>query len=88
MLSGIVGTYPVAISVMIPFTHVQFGRSAAACMLRGCVLSWLSFANCFIVIGLSLQAAGVAPAIGVGIFAATITSILVIDADRASLTVG
>jgi hypothetical protein len=78
VLSGIMGTYPVAITVVIAFTHRQFGRDAAAEMLRGCVLSWISFASCFVVIGLSLEAVGTASAIGLGVLAAALTSILVL----------
>ena len=58
-LSGIVGTYPVAISVVITFTHAQLGRDAASSMLRGSVLSWISFVSCFLAIGLSLEALGI-----------------------------
>jgi hypothetical protein len=80
--SGIVGTYPVAITVVITFTHSQFGRNAALDMLRGSVLSWISFASCFLVIGLSLEALGIALAIGLGVLAAVTTSVLVLWADR------
>ncbi len=81
-LSGIVGTYPVAITVVIAFTHRQSGRDAVASMLRGCVLSWLSFASCFVVIGLSLEALGTVLAIVLGVFAAIATSILVLSIER------
>jgi hypothetical protein len=82
ILSGIVGTYPVAITVVITCTHSQFGRNAAQDMLRGSVLSWISFASCFVVIGLSLEALGIALAIGLGVFAAVTTSVLVLWTDR------
>jgi hypothetical protein len=75
MLSGVVGTYPVAITVVITFTHSQFGRNAALAMLRGSVLSWISFASCFLVIGRSLEAVGTALAIGLGTLAAVATSV-------------
>lgn len=82
ILSGIVGTYPVAITVVLAFTHRQFGRSAAVAMLRGSVLSWISFASCFVAIGLSLEALGTALAVGLGVLAAAATSVLVLWADR------
>jgi hypothetical protein len=40
--SGIVGTYPVVTTVIMTFTHHQFGREVAIAMLRGTVLSWIS----------------------------------------------
>jgi len=78
MLSGVIGTYPVAITVVITFTHSRFGRNAALAMLRGSVLSWISFASCFLAIGLSLEAAGTPQAIGLGALAAVATSVLVL----------
>ena len=39
VLSGIVATYPVAITVVVTFTHVQLGRDGVLAMLRGSVLS-------------------------------------------------
>jgi hypothetical protein len=82
ILSGIVGTYPVAITVVITFTHAQLGRNAALDMLRGSVLSWISFVSCFLAIGLSLEALGTALAIGLGVLAAVATSVLVLWTDR------
>ena len=82
VLSGVVGTYPVAITVVVTFAHRQRGRNAAVAMLRGCVLSWISFASCFLAIGLSLEAVGVALAIGLGALAAVGTSIVVLWMDR------
>ena len=76
------GAYPVAITVVLTFTHAQLGRDAALAMLRGIVLSWIAFASCFLAIGLSLEALGVAMAICLGILAAVATSFLVIWMDR------
>jgi hypothetical protein len=73
-LSGIAGAYPVAITVVLTFTHAQQGRDAALAMLRGIVLSWIAFASCFLAIGVSLQALGVVVAICLGILAAVATS--------------
>ena len=41
-----------------------------------------SFASCFLVIGLSLEAPGIALAIGLGVLAAVMTSVLVLWTDR------
>jgi hypothetical protein len=82
VLSGVVGTYPVATTVIITFTHSQVGRDAALAMLLGCVLSWISFASCFLAIGLSLGTVGTAQAIGLGVLAAVATSVLVLWMDR------
>jgi hypothetical protein len=82
VLSGIVGTYPVAITVVVTFTHRQFGRNAALAMLRGSVLSWNSFVSCFLAVGLSIETAGTAPAIGLGALAAVATSVLALWLDR------
>jgi hypothetical protein len=82
ILSGVVGTYPVAITVVVAFTHRQFGRNAALAMLRRSVLSWNSFASCFLAIGLSLETAGTSLAIGLGALAAVATSVLVLLMDR------
>jgi hypothetical protein len=52
-------------------------------MLRGSVLSWISFASCFLAIGLSLEAVGIALAIGLGaLAAAAATSVFVLWMDR------
>ena len=82
VLTGIAGTYPVALTVVITFTHAQLGRNAAVAMLRGNVLSWIAFASCFLAIGLSLEALGTALAIGLGVLAAVATSVLVLGTDR------
>jgi hypothetical protein len=80
--SGIVGTYPVAITVVVTFTHAQLGRGGAVTMLRGIVLSWISFVSCFLAIGLALEPWGIAPAAGLGLLAAMVTAFAVLRADR------
>ena len=80
--SGIVGTYPIVTTVMIPFTHHQFGRDAAIAMLRGSVLSWIGFASCFLVTGLVLQAYGLATALSLGALATLATMVVVLWIDR------
>jgi hypothetical protein len=77
-LSGIVGTFPVAITVVVAFTHQQSGRDGAVGMLRGCVLSWISFASCFVMIGLSIESLGTGLAIALGLLAAMATSAMVL----------
>jgi hypothetical protein len=82
VLSGIVGTYPVAITVVVTFTHVQLSRDAVLAMLRGSVLSWFAFASCFLAIGLLVEELGVAVSMSVGVLAAVVTSVLVLWIDR------
>jgi len=64
ILSRIAGTCPVGITIVIAFTHAQLGRNAALAVLRGSVLSWISFVSRFLATGRSLEALGIAPAIG------------------------
>jgi hypothetical protein len=82
VLSGIVGTYPVAITVVVPFTHVRLGRDAVLAMLRGSVLSWFAFASCFLAIGLLVEELGIAVSMSLGVLAAVVTSVLVLWIDR------
>lgn len=77
-LSGIVGTFPIAISVVVAFTHHQSGPVAASTMLRGCILSWISFTNCFVVIGLMLEGLGVVAALALGVLVGALTSTLIL----------
>jgi len=81
VLSGIAGTYPVSITVVLTFTHAQVGRDAAWAMLRGSVLSLIGFASCFLTIGLSLEAQGHAVAMALGVPATGATTALVLWAD-------
>lgn len=82
ILSGIVGTYPVAITVVVTFTHAQLGRDAVAAMLRGSVLSWFGFASCFLTIGLLIEKLGIATSMSFGVLGAVATSVLVLWLDR------
>jgi hypothetical protein len=82
VLSGIVGTYPVAITVVVTFTHAQLGRDAVAAMLRGSVLSWFSFASCFLTIGLLIEKLGIAVSMSFGALAAVAVSVLALWLDR------
>ena len=58
------------------WSQCRFGHAS------GYVLSWISFASCFLAIGLSLEALGIPPAIGLGVLAAVATSVLVLWTDR------
>lgn len=82
VLSGIVGTYPVAITVMVTCTHAQLGRDAVAAMLRGSVLSWFAFASCFLAIGLLIEKLGIGMSMSFGALAAIATSVLALWLDR------
>jgi len=82
VLSGIIGTYPVAITVVVTFTHVQLGRDAVAAMLRGSVVFWFGFASCFLAIGLWIERLGIALSMRFGALAAVATSVLVLWLDR------
>jgi hypothetical protein len=78
VLSGIVSTYPVAITVVVTFTHVQLGHDAVAAMLRGSVLSWFAFASYFLAIGVLIEKLGIAVSMSFGALAAVVTSVLVL----------
>jgi hypothetical protein len=82
VLSGIVGTYPVALTVVVTFTHVQLGRDAVLAMLRGSVLSWFTFASCFLAIGLLIEELGIVVSMSLGVLVAVVTSVLVLWIDR------
>ena len=58
-LSGIVSTYPVILTVVGAFTHRQWGRDAVRRVLRGLAVSLISFVAFFLVVGLTMPAAGV-----------------------------
>ena len=81
MFSGIVGTYPVVTTVVMTFTHHQFGREAAIAMLRGSVLSWIGFVSSFFAIGLAINPYGLAASLCLGVLAAVGTTILVLWVD-------
>jgi hypothetical protein len=85
VLSGIVGTFPVAITVVVMFTHIQLGRDAVAAILRGSVLSWFGFASCFLAIGLSIERLGILVSMSFGAVAAFVTSLLVLWLDRVAV---
>ena len=82
VLAGVIGTYPVITTVVLTFTHHQWSREAAVALLRGILFSWISFASCFLVIGLTLHEYGLAVSFVLGGLAAAVTSGLVLALDR------
>jgi hypothetical protein len=80
-LSGIVSTYPVVLTVVGSFTHHQLGADAVLRILRGIMLSLLSFVAFFFVTGTVIDqiglvaayalAAGVAVAMSAALIAIT-----------------
>ena len=80
--SGIIATFPVVSSVIVTVTHHQMGPAAATAMLRGSVLSWASFASCFLTIGLTLPSYGLGASLLLGAASVVATSVLVLMADR------
>jgi hypothetical protein len=78
-LSGIVSTYPAILTVIGTFTHHRWGRDAVLRILRGLMLSLLTFVLFFLIVGFTLPglgligafalAAATAMAMTVGLFA-------------------
>lgn len=81
-LSGIAGTYPVISTVVVSFTHHQWGREAAVAILRGMMLSLISFASTFMVVGLLLTELGLAVTYALACLAGGVTSVSVLAIDR------
>jgi hypothetical protein len=57
-LSGILGTYPVILTVVCAFTHHSWGADAVLRVLRGVTISLFSFVVFFLVVGTLLPIAG------------------------------
>ena len=57
--TGIIATVPVMATVMAIFTHARWGHDAVALFLRSMMLSMLSFASFFVIVGLFLQDFGI-----------------------------
>lgn len=57
-LSGILGTYPVILTVVTAFTQHRWGRDALLRVLRGVTLSLFSFVVFFLIVGLMLPTLG------------------------------
>jgi len=82
IFSGIIGTFPVVSTVVVSFTHHQWGAEAATALLRGSVLSWFSFVSCFLTIGLTLHTHGLAVSLALGAASVVATSVVVLWIDR------
>ncbi len=59
-LSGLISTFPIFGVVFATFTHSQQGPNAVARLLRGIVLSSVSYAFFFLIVGMGLTHLGVA----------------------------
>ena len=81
-LSGLAGTYPVISTVVVSFTHHQWGRNAALAILRGMMLSLISFVSTFIVVGLCLTEFGLVATYTLACLAGALTSLVVLMIDR------
>ena len=81
MGSGIVGTFPAISTVVVTFTHHRWGAAAAIAIMRGLLLSLLSFASCFMVIGELLPSSGIVIAYSAGVVAGALTSLAVLPLD-------
>ncbi|HRD77042.1 MAG TPA: hypothetical protein PK264_14115 [Hyphomicrobiaceae bacterium] len=81
MASGIVGTFPAISTVVVTFTHHRWGAGAATAIMRGLLLSLLSFASCFLVIGELIISHGIAVSFLLGVLAGGVTSLAVLSAD-------
>jgi hypothetical protein len=57
-LSGILGTYPVILTVVTAFTQHRWGRDAVLRVLRGITLSLFSFVAFFLIVGTLLPVVG------------------------------
>ena len=57
--TGIVATVPVMATIMAIFTHARWGHDAVALFMRSMMLSMLSFASFFVVVGVFLLEFGI-----------------------------
>jgi hypothetical protein len=69
-LAGIVGSYPVILTVLTTFTHAQWGVEPAQRLLRSVLLSLTSFVTFFLVAGLLVEDLGTIAAFTVATLAA------------------
>jgi hypothetical protein len=63
-LSGVLGTYPIFVSVLTVFGHRAHGPDAAQLVLRGLLLGLVAFAGFFFVLGLTIERIGIAVSFG------------------------
>lgn len=72
--SGILGAFPVIMTVTMSFMHRQWGHAAVAVSLRGILLSLLSFVSFFIAIAVALTKTSIPAAYLIAMAAAVLTS--------------
>lgn len=73
-LSGLISTFPIFGAVFATFTHSQQGAHAAAKLLRGIVLSSVSYAFFFLIIGTGLTHWGIALTYSLALLATVLIS--------------
>lgn len=82
--SGIVATYPVILSVVMSFTHAQWGWPAVVRLARGVSLSLLSFVGFFLVLGVFVKTAGLTLSYTLATATALLSSLAMILANGAA----
>lgn len=75
-LSGVFAMFPVMGSVLVLFSHRESGPAFAIALLRGMVLGYYAFSVFCIVLGLTLQSIGIAPAFLVALACALVVQAL------------
>jgi hypothetical protein len=78
-LSGVLGAFPVYAAILTVFGH-RGGPASAVQVLRGLLLGLFAFAAFFLVLGLLIERAGIAPA-----FAAATAATLAVQAGSLGL---
>ena len=73
-LSGIVGTFPVIMTVLGTFTHAQWGGGAAIVLMRAVLLSLLSFIVFFVVVHETVLQLGLTWSYAWAVLASIVTS--------------
>lgn len=81
-LSAVPATYPAVTSIVAPFVHARSGADAASAVMRGVLLSHISFVVLFAVVAALIETSGVAAAYACGLAASLGVSAMVIAADR------
>lgn len=80
-LSAIFASYPAISSVVTPFAHARGGPDVARDVVRGILLSHISFALLFAIVAATLPALGIVISYVVAAMAAVIASLIVVWAD-------
>ena len=82
-LAGILASYPIVLTVTGTFTHYGSGRDAIWRVLRGLAASLFGFIVFFLVVGLTLPAAGIVGAYALASLAAVAITCALLAAHRA-----